>query len=104
MKACRHRRRLAVPERVVRKKARRAVTAQIGHEHAVARRRQQRRDIDKAVDVVGPTVQKDDWRAICRARFGICHIQDAGIDLLQRGKRGIRSWLDRRQLRRSFIP
>jgi hypothetical protein len=49
-------------------------------------------------------VQKDDWRVICRARFGICHIQDAGIDLLQRGKRGIRSWLDRRQLRRSFIP
>ena len=55
-----------------RKKARRAVAAQIRDDHAVARRRQQRRDIDKAVDVVGPAVQQDDRRAIGGAGLGVC--------------------------------
>ena len=40
--------------------ARRAVAAQIGNDHAVAGRRQERRDVDIAMDVVGPAMQKDD--------------------------------------------
>ena len=92
------RRRLAVAERVARKKARRAVAAQIRNDHAVARRRQQRRDIDKAVNVVGPAVQKNDRRAIGGTGFGVADIQDAGIDLLQRGERRVRPRLDRGQL------
>ena len=63
------RRRLAVADRVARKKARRAIAAQIRHDHPVARRRQQRRDIDKAVNVVGPAVQKNDRRDHRRDRL-----------------------------------
>jgi len=40
------------------RKARRAIAAQIRDDHPITRRRQQRRDIDKAVDVVRPAVQK----------------------------------------------
>ena len=92
------RRRLAVADRVARKKARRAVAAQIRNDHPVARRRQQRRDIDKAVNVVGPAVQKNDRRAIGRTGFGVADVQDAGIDLLQRRERRVRPRLDRGQL------
>ena len=85
----RDRRLLAVSDGVARKKTRRAIAAQIRHDHAVARRRQQRRDIDKAVDVVWPAVQQDDRRAVGRTRFGIADIQHAGVDLLQRAERGV---------------
>ena len=85
--------------RVARKKARRAVAAQIRNDHAVAGRCQQRRDIDKAVNVVGPAVQKNDRRAVGGAGFGVADVQDAGIDLLQRAERGVRPRLDRGQLR-----
>ena len=82
---------------VTRKKARRAVAAQIRNDHPVARRRQQRGDIDKAVNVVGPAVQKNDRGTIGGAGFGVADIQDAGIDLLQRAERRVRSRLDRGQ-------
>ena len=82
---------LAVAERLARKKARRAITAQIRNDHAVARRRQQRRDVDKAVDVVGPAVQQNDRRAIGGAGFGVTDIQHAGIDLLEWGELYIRA-------------
>ena len=49
--------------------------------------RQQRRHIDKAVDVVGPAVQQNDGRTIGRAGFGIADIQATGIDLLEGAKR-----------------
>ena len=62
------RRRLAVADRFAREKARRAIAAQIGNDHPVAGRRQQRRDIDKAVNVVGPAVQKNDRAAHRRGR------------------------------------
>ena len=88
---------LAVAERFTRKKARRAIAAQIRDDHPVARRRQQRGDIDIAVNVVGPAVQKNDRRAIGRAGFGVSDIQDAGIDLLQRAERRVRPRLDRGQ-------
>ena len=91
---------LAVAERVAGKKARRAVAAHIRDDHPVARRRQQRGDIDKAVNVVGPAVQKNDRGTIGGAGFGVSDIQQAGIDLLQRAERSVRSRLDRRQLSR----
>ena len=78
------------------KKARRAVAAQVGHDHAVAGRRQQRRDVDEAVDVVGPAVQEDDRRAVGRTGFGVPDVQHAGVDLLQRAEGGVRARLDRR--------
>ena len=83
--------------RVARKEARRAVAAQIGNDHPIAGRRQQRRDIDEAVDVVGPAVQENDRRAIGRTGFGIADIEHAGIDLLQRAEGGVRPRLDGRQ-------
>ena len=98
------RRRLAVAERFARKKARRAVAAQIRDDHPVARRRQQRRDIDIAVDVVGPAVQKNDRRAIGGAGLGVADIQDAGIDLLQRAERRVRPRLDCGQICRFVLP
>ena len=54
------RRRLAVADRLARQKARRAIAAHVGDDHPVARRRQQRGDIDIAVNVVGPAVQEND--------------------------------------------
>src|SRR6267142_6076179 len=55
---------LSIPERFAREKARRAIAAQIRDDGPVARRCQRRSDIDVAVDVVGPTVQKNDRRTI----------------------------------------
>src|SRR5262249_8124707 len=54
-------------------------------------------DIDKAVNVVGPAVQKQHWLAIGWAGFGVADIQQTGIDLLQRTERSVRSRLDRGQ-------
>src|ERR671911_2205598 len=57
------------------------MAAQMRHDHPVARRRQQRRDIDEAVNIVGPAVQKNYRRTIGGAAFSVSNIQDAGIDL-----------------------
>src|SRR4030095_10149428 len=54
------RRRFAVTRRGGRKKARGAVAAQIRNDHPIARRRQQRSNVDKTVDVVRPPVQQED--------------------------------------------
>ena len=70
------------------KKGRRAIAAQIGHDHPVALRRQQRGDIDEAVDVVGPAMQQDDRRTVGRPGLGVADVQQAGVDLLQRRERG----------------
>jgi hypothetical protein len=43
-------------------------------------------------------VQKNDRRPIGGASLGVTDIQGAGIDLLERGERGIRSRLDAGQL------
>ena len=67
---------LAVAEGVAREEARRAVAAQIRHDHPVAGRRQQRCDVDEAVDVVGPAVQEDDRRAVGRTGFGVADVQE----------------------------
>ena len=83
--------RLPVPERVRRKEARRAVPSQIGDDHPVSGRSKQRRDIDEAVDVVGPAVEEDDRRPAGGARFRVSHVQQTGVDLLQRSERALRS-------------
>jgi hypothetical protein len=79
---------LASPSRVI-------VAAQMRDDHPIARRRQQRRDIDIAMDVVGPAVQENDHGTIGGAGFGVADIEDGGIDLLQRPERGVRSRLGR---------
>ena len=83
------RRLLAVAHRIGREKPRRAVAAQPGHDDPVAGLRQQRNDIDEAVDVVGPAVQEDDGGTVGGTGFGIADIENASVDLLQRGKRGM---------------
>jgi hypothetical protein len=46
-------------------------------------------------------VQKNDRGTIGGACFRVTDVEDAGVDLLQRRERGVRSRLDRRQRRRS---
>ena len=75
---------LAVAKSRIREEAGRAMAAQIWNDDAVAFGREQGRDVDKAVDVIGPSVQENDGRAIRGTRFGVSDIQHAGIDLLQR--------------------
>ena len=65
-----------------REKAGRPVAAQVRDDHPVALRRQQRGDVDVAVDVVGPAVQQDDRGTVGRAGLGVADVEQAGIDLL----------------------
>jgi hypothetical protein len=68
---------LAIPERFAGKKARRAVAAYIRDDRPVALRRQQRGDIDKAVNVVRPAVQEKDRKTIGGSGFSVSDVQDA---------------------------
>ena len=88
---------LAVANRFVRKETRRAIAAQIRNDHPLAGLRQRRRDIDKAMNIIGPAVQKNDRGTIGGTGFGVSDIEDAGINLFQRGERRVRPRLDRRQ-------
>src|SRR5260370_20389911 len=81
---------LAVAEGFVGKKARRAIAAQIGDDHPVALLRQQRGNVDIAVNIVGPAVQKHDRRTIGGASFSVADIQYARIDLFQRTEGRVR--------------
>ena len=80
---------LGVPKRCTRKKPGCAIAAQIRDDHTIARRSQQRGDIHKAVNVVGPAVEKNDHRAVRRAGLRVRNRQEAGIDLLQWTDRGV---------------
>ena len=64
---------------------------------------EQRGDIDEAVNVVGPPVQKDHRRAIGRAGLGVADVQDAGVDLLERPEGRVRPGLNRWQSRGSCL-
>ena len=77
----RERRLLAIAESLIRQEASRAVAAQVGDDHAVAGRRQQRRDVDVAVDVVRPAVQEHDSGTVGRAGVDIADVEQAGLDL-----------------------
>ena len=91
------RRLLAVSRSLVRKEARRAVAPQIGNEHPVACVRQDRCDIDIAINVIRPTVNKQNNGTIGRAGFRISDIEHACLDLLERCERCMSSSLDRRR-------
>src|SRR5207253_749829 len=88
------RRRLAVSDRRIRKKPRRAVAAQVRDDYAITGLCEHGRDIDKAVNVIGPTVQQNHNGSTRWTALRVTYIQDAGIDLLQRSERRICSWLD----------
>src|SRR5580698_488175 len=74
---------LGVPHRFAREKARRTVAAQIGDDHSVACRSQQRSNVDKTVNVVGPAMEKNDRWTCGGAVFCVSNIEEAGVDLLQ---------------------
>ena len=67
-----------------------AVAAEIGHQHAVTLCQLAWEDIGIAVDVVGPSVQQHDGRAVGRAVFGVSDIEHPGVDLLERRERCVR--------------
>ena len=69
-------------------KARRSVAAQIGDDDSVSLRCQDGRDLFKGVDVVRPAVKQNHRRAIRWPRLGVSDIQNAGVNLFQRVKRG----------------
>ena len=68
--------------------------------HLIASRREQRRDIDKAVNVVRPAVEQDHRRAVRRSGFDITHIEHTGVDLPERTERRLRSPFAYKVLRR----
>src|SRR4051794_22399821 len=55
---------LTVAHCFARQKSRRAVAAEVRNDHPVPRPCEHRRDVDKAVNVVGPTVQQNDGATI----------------------------------------
>ena len=59
------------------------MAAQIWNDDTVAFGREQGGDVDKAVDVVGPSVQENDGRTVRRAGLRIADVEHAGVDLLQ---------------------
>jgi hypothetical protein len=63
---------------------RKLVVPQIRDDHPVAGRGQQRRNIDKAVNVVRPAMQQNHRGTIGGAGFRVSNVQESGIDLLQR--------------------
>jgi hypothetical protein len=65
------RRRLTVAHGRARQEARRAIAPQRGNDDAIALRRELRRHVDKAVDVVGPAVQEQHWWTIGGAGLGV---------------------------------
>src|SRR6185503_17651782 len=76
---------LAVAGRLIRLEARGPVAAQVRHDHPVALRGQERRDVGVGVDVVRPAVQEQNRRAVAGAVLDIADVQDAGIDLADGG-------------------
>ena len=81
------RRRLAVAQGVFGQELRVAITPCIRHQHAVTLGREQWCDFVIAVNVVGPAVQQDHHRPIGRTGFGVGHIEQACLDVLQRAER-----------------
>jgi hypothetical protein len=73
---------LGIAEGVAGQELRRAVAPQVRHDHPVAFGCQQRGDIDIAVDVVGPAVQKHDYWTVRGAGFGVTDIEETGVNLL----------------------
>ena len=58
------------------------MTARMRNDDSVPRGCKQRSHLNEGVNVVRPAMQQDDHRPIVRAQFGVTHVQDTGIDLL----------------------
>jgi hypothetical protein len=56
------------------------VPAQIRHDDPVALSGEQGRDVDVAVNVVGPAVQENHGWAVGRSGFGVADGQGVGLD------------------------
>src|SRR4029077_7339517 len=63
-----------------------AVAAEVRDDHPVAAGRQQRCDLDVAVDVVGEAVHENDRAATGRAGLDVAYVQHAGVDLFHRAE------------------
>src|SRR6266478_3781037 len=72
---------LTISHRVMRYEAPGAEAAHMRHDHSVANGRQLR-DVDAAVDTVGPSVEQDCRRTVGRSGFGASDVESARIDLL----------------------
>ncbi|MCY1405604.1 hypothetical protein D9M71_208480 [compost metagenome] len=79
--------RLAIAQGFVGEEMRIAIAARIGHQYPVALGGEQRRDFVIAVNVVRPAVQQDHHRSVGRAGFGVRHVQQPGVDMLERAER-----------------
>src|SRR5262245_56172204 len=90
--------RLPVPDRFIRKEAGRAIAAKMRNDCSIAGRGQQRRDINKGVNIVRPAVQEDDYWPIGGTGLSVPDVQGASINLLQRPEGRVCSWLDCRHL------
>jgi hypothetical protein len=86
---------LTVPKCVGGKEARRPVATQVGDDHSIARRRQQRCHVDITVNIVWPSVQQNDRLATGGACFGIGNGEEAGVNLPQGDERLVRPRRDR---------
>jgi hypothetical protein len=84
-------RRLSIANRGIGQETRRPVAAQERDDDAIALVREQRRDIDEAVNVVGPAMQEQHRGTVAGTRLGVSDVQHARIDLLDRAERGVRS-------------
>ncbi|MNF85100.1 hypothetical protein D3C84_674860 [compost metagenome] len=78
---------LAIAQGFVGQEMRIAIAARIGHQHPITLGGQQRRDLVIAVNVIRPAVQQDHHRPAGRACFGVRHVQQPGVDMLERAER-----------------
>jgi hypothetical protein len=74
---------LGIAKRITQKKTCYAITARVRDNRPVAGRRQQGSNVDKAVNVVRPAMQKNHRRTSGRASFSLADTQKASVDLLQ---------------------
>src|SRR5262249_27850362 len=64
------------------------MAAHIRHDHPVAHPRQNRHNVDEAVNIVGPAMEQHDGKTITWASFYIADLQDTCVYLL-RGAKGL---------------
>ncbi|MNN00442.1 hypothetical protein D3C81_1130330 [compost metagenome] len=78
--------RLAIAQGFVGQEMRIAITPGIGHQHPITLGGQQRRNLIIAMNVVRPAVQQDHHRPVGRACFCVRHVQQPGVDMLERAE------------------
>ena len=68
-----------------------AIATQVGNDDTIASRREQRGNIDEAVNVIRPAVEKDYGWTVGRSGFGVSNVEKTSFDLLKWSERCIRS-------------